>query len=303
MKAKLQLKPNLFSCIVNFLYCFYIITDKILVSNKKCIILITKEKIDSFIDKIPPSPKKLRETIVALNAGDLPKAAKSAKDDLALSSYLKELVNKPIYGFRSEVHDISQIFGILGVSASQQAVYNYMMTLLSPSKWKLFKLNKSSFNDLQAILSIEWQKILSHLAIEDKEIESAIALLPASIIVSEALFNEKLDDVNLLRTVNEIDLNTILTRLCNMDLFDICERIAQKWEMDEKIPQIIQASSGVKPSDDETINKLGKWMHLLLFFTLSKPQFIEAGLNDFIDFQMEYVADIYEEFAKVMEIS
>ena len=264
--------------------------------------MITQEKIDAFIEKIPPSPKALRETIFALNAGDLPKAAKAAKEDKALSAYLKDLVNKPIYGFRSEVSDVAQIFGILGVSRSQQAVYNYMVTLLSPAKWQLFKLNKNSFNDLQAELSIGWQKVLQHLDIDDKEIESAISLLPASIIVSEALFSTKIKDVELLRSVNNIDLNTILKRLCSMDLFDICQRIAQKWEMDEKIVHIIQVASGVKPAEDESINELGKWMHLLLFFTLSQAEFIEAGLNDFIDFQIEYVADIYDEFSNVMEI-
>jgi len=265
--------------------------------------LITKEKIDSYIDKIPPSPKVLRETIALLDAGELPNAAKVAQEDLALSSYLKELVNKPIYGFKNEVHELSQIFGILGLSRSQQALYNYMISLLSPKKWQLFHLNRQLFADLQAILSIEWQKILLHLKINNKEIESAITLLPASVIISEALFCEKIDDVNLLRSVNDIDLNTILQRLCGMDLFDICQRIAQKWEMDEKISQILQAASGIKPSKDEKINELGKWMHLLLFFTLSKPQFIEAGLNDFIDFEIEYVSDIYDEFLTVVEIS
>ena len=264
--------------------------------------MITQKKIDSFIEKIPPSPKALRETIIALNAGELPKAARAAEEDRALSSYLKDLVNKPIYGFRTEIKEISQIFGILGVSRSQQAVYSYMLTLLSPNEWQLFKLNKNSFSDLQAELSVGWNKILKHLNINDKEIESAIALLPASIIVAEALFNEKLDDVELLRSVHEIDLNTILMRLCSMDLFDICERIAQKWEMDEKIAQIVQAASGIKPAEDESINELGKWMHLLLFYTLSQATFIEAGLNDFITFNTEYVLDVYEDFTTVMEI-
>jgi len=265
--------------------------------------LITKKQIDSFIEKIPPSPKALRETIVALNSGDLPKAAKAAKEDLALSSYLKELVNKPIYGFRTEVNDVSQIFGILGVSRSQQAVYAYMLTLLSPTKWELFQLSKTSFADLQAELAVNWQKILHYLKITDKEIESAISLLPASIIVSEALFSQKTEDVKLLRSIHQIDYNTILQRLCSMDLFDICESIAKKWEMDEKIAKIVQAASGIKPAEDEELNKLGKWMHLLLFFTLSKPEFIEAGLNDFIIFQITYVSDIYDEFALVMEIA
>lgn len=265
--------------------------------------MIKQEKIDSFIAKIPPSPKALRETITALNAGELPKAARAAKEDRALSSYLKDLVNRPIYGFRTEVQEVSQIFGILGVSRSQQAVYSYMLTLLSPNDWQLFKLTKSTFHDLQAELSVSWNIILRHLNINDKEIESAISLLPASIIVSEALFSEKLHDVTLLRTTHDIDLNTILKRLCNMDLFDICQRIAEKWEMDEKIAQIVQTASGIKPSDDESINTIGKWMHLLLFFTLSKPQYIEAELNDFIDFQIDFVSDIYEEFTTVMDIT
>ncbi len=265
--------------------------------------MITKEQIDNYIDKIPPTPKALRDTHTFLNMGELNKAAKAASQDLALSSYLKDLVNKPIYGFRNSVSDISQIFGILGVSGSQQAVYNYMINLLSPKKWLLFKLDATSFNNLQDELSTNWKKILKHLNIQDKDIESAITLLPASIIVSEALFSQKIEEINLLRSVNPIDLNTVLQRLCGMDLFDICEQISLKWGMPSDISQIVQASSGLKPLTDENLNNLAKWMHLLLFFTLSKPTFIESELNDFIDFQIDYVMDIYDDFSTLMDIS
>lgn len=264
--------------------------------------MITKDKIDSFIERIPPTPEVLKETLSLLNTGELTKAAKVAEGDLALKSYLKNIVNKPIYGFRNEVSDVSQIFGILGVSLSQQTVYNYMISLLSPNKWLLFKLNSKSFYELQAQLSKRWEIVLKHLNIDDKNIYGAISLLPASIIVSEALFCEKIDEVTLLRGTKALDYNTILTRLCGVGLFDICEQIANKWEMNEIIPQIIQSASGLKPSNDEEINKLGKWMHLLLFYELSQPIFVEAGLNDFVDFQIDYVSDIYDEFASVMEI-
>lgn len=265
--------------------------------------MITKDKIDLYIQRIPPAPESLRVTLAYLKLGDLTKAALSAKKDKALNAYLTDLLNKPIFGFRNPIHDTSQIFTILGIAKSQQVLYNYLTTLLSPSKWLLYKLNKNSFYNLQAELSANWQKILKHLNIVDKDIESSISLLPASIIVSEALFCEKLDDVNLLRTVHSIDLNTILQRLCGLDLFDISQRVAQKWEMDVKIAQIIQAASGIKPSQDKEINRVGKWMHLLLFYTLSQASYIEAGLNDFIDFQIEYVQDIYDDFANLMEIS
>lgn len=265
--------------------------------------MITNEIINDFINKIPPAPKALQATIMFLNNGELIKAAQIAETDLALKAYLKNIVNKPIYGFKNEVSEVSQIFGILGVSSSQQTVYNYMMTLLSPKKWELFKLKESTFHELQAKLSRRWKQILNHLNIEDMEIESAIALLPASIIVSEALFSSKKADIDLLRSVNNIDLNTILSRLCSQDLFDICEKIAHKWEMPSSIAQIVQASSGSKPAEDAKLNTLGKWMHLLLFYELSQAMFIEAELNDFIDFNVEYVGDIYEEFATLMEIS
>jgi HD-like signal output (HDOD) protein len=264
--------------------------------------MITREKIDSFIEKIPPSPKVLNETIRLLNEGELSKAAKVAEGDLALKSYLKGIVNKPIYGFANEVSEISQIFGILGVSLSQQTVYNYMVTLLSPKNWTLFHLNAKSFHDFQANISKKWEKVLKHLGINDKNIYAAITLLPASIIVTEALFSEKKEDVTLLRSTKALDYNTILVRLCGVSLFDICSQIGDKWEMDEKISKIVQSASGLKPSDDESINNLGKWMHLLLFYELSQPEFIKAGLNDFIDFKIDYVGDIYEDFAALMEI-
>ena len=264
--------------------------------------MITNEIIDAYIEKIPPAPKVVRATLQLLNAGELVKAAQIAQTDLALSSYLKHIVNTPSYGFKNEVSEVSQIFGILGVSRSQQSVYNYMLSLLSPKKWVLFNLNQTTFYNLQGDFSAYWKKILTHLEINDKAIESAISLLPASIIVTEALFCEKKKDVELLRSVDDIDFNTILQRLCGVNLFNICEKIAIKWDMPEEVSQVIYSASGKITNEDKQIEILGKWMHLLLFYTLSKPHYIESGLNDFLEFNIEYVKDIYEEFSKLMEI-
>lgn len=258
--------------------------------------------INDFITRIPPAPEALRETIRHLKNGELNKAAQVAETDLALKSYLKNIVNKPIYGFSYEVSDVSQIFGILGLSSSQETVYNYMISLLSPKEWKFFDLNLTKFYELQARLSTQWTKILEHLDIHDIDEESAISLLPASILIAETLFCTKKKEVELLKTSSEIDLNTILSRLCDQDLFDICEKIAQKWEMNPEIAQIVQAASGVKPSQDEKINNLAKWMHLLLFYELSQDMFVQAGLNDFIEFQVDYVNNIYSDFSAFMEI-
>jgi len=264
--------------------------------------MITKDDIKNYIEKIPPAPKVLKQTLALLTDGELMQASKVAESDLALKSYLKNLVNKPIYGFKNEVSEVSQIFGILGVSGSQQAVYNYMLTLLSPNDWVVFNLNEKNFYELQARLSARYNKILTHLNIIDKDIQSAISLLPASIIVAEALFRDHKQDIELIRATKMIDYNTVLKRLAKVDLFDICSQIARKWEMPIKISQIIQCSSGLKVSKNQEINNIGKWIHLLLFYEFSQPIFIEAGLNDFLDFQVDFVEDIYEDFLKVMKV-
>ena len=264
--------------------------------------MVTKEDIESYIARIPPVSDAVEKSIALLQAGELNKAAKAASEERALSAYLQDLVNKPIYGFKNEVKDTAQIFSILGVGSALQAVYNYMMNLLSPKEWHFFALNQRLFNDLQAELSAGWNRILEHLSIQDKEIEAAIALLPSAVIVSEALFNDHKEDVELIRSAKELDLSTILERLSGYTLFDISAMIAKKWSMPQKIADIVMAASGKQKSGDAKIDRLGAWMHLLLFYVLSKPQFIDAGLNDFIEFNIDYVQDIYEEFSSVMEI-
>ena len=92
--------------------------------------MITQKEIESYIEKIPPTPAILKATINFVDQGELTKAAKTATKDPALSKYLTTLVNKPIYGFRNEVHDLSQIFGILGTSGAKQVLYNYRNTPL-----------------------------------------------------------------------------------------------------------------------------------------------------------------------------
>jgi len=262
--------------------------------------LITQEEIHNYIKAIPPSPATLKDVLKCLSDGELSKAALAADEDPALKLYLQDIVNKPIFGFKNDIKDIGQIFGVLGLAQAEQIVYNYMISLLTPKKWELFELNDKSFSDIQDSLSINWKKILEHKDIKDKSIYSSISLLPASIIVCEELFKAKKEEVTLLRSVKEIDYSTILYRLSGMSLFDLCEEIAKAWEMPELISRIVLASSGLKDEEDLQIKELSQWMHLLFFHQLSQPLCVEAGLNDFIEFNIEYVQDIYEDFAAVI---
>ncbi|MDD2829716.1 MAG: histidine kinase [Sulfuricurvum sp.] len=265
--------------------------------------VITSEEINLYIQNIPSAPTVVRQALQYARAGDLIKAAKSAEEDPALRHYLKILVNRPLYGFKNEVSDVSQIFGILGVSATQQCLYNYLLSILTPKKWVLFSLTNHQFYDLQAALSQRWEKILTHLKIDNKEIRSAITLIPATIIVCEALFSAHKNEVNQLRSVKALDYNTILHRLSTYDLFSLAGTIGKLWEMDELSILLIESSSGLKEEIPSKIKTLAQWIHLLLFYELSQSIYVMAGLNEFIDFQIDFVEDIYEEFTEVMGYS
>lgn len=262
--------------------------------------MINKEEIDTYINSIPPSPTALKKVLSCLREGELAKASKEAAEDPALKLYLQNIVNKPIYGFKNDIKDLGQIFGVLGLAQAEQIIYNYMISLLSPKKWELFALNEKSFSDIQDHLSINWKKILEYKGIKEKAIYSSISLLPSSIIVCEALFKSKKDEIELLKSTSDIDYNTILQRLSGMSLFKLCDKISKAWEMPEMVSRIVLASSGKTEESDKEVLELSKWMHLLFFYQLSKANCVEAGLNDFIEFNIEYVQDIYDEFQELL---
>ena len=263
--------------------------------------MITPEEIALYIQNIPAVPAVVQEALGYARSGDLPKASKCASEDPALKLYLKTLMNRPIYGFKNEVSDVAQIFGILGLSATQQTLYNYLLSLLTPKKWELFSLSNHQFYDFQASISKHWEAILAHLKINDKEIQSAISLIPASIVVCEALFAKRKTEVMQLRSVKALDFNTILFRMTGSDLFDLAGEIARKWDMPSRIVDLIRSASGTVENLTAQERILAQWMHLLLFYELSQNAYVSAGLNDFIDFKIEFVQDIYESFTQVVQ--
>ncbi len=265
--------------------------------------MVTSEELQQFIASIPPMPEILQQTIAYVEAGDLVKAAKTASEDIALSTYLRNFVNRPIFYFQKEVKDLNQIFGILGIAQAKELLYHYMMHLFSPKRWQLFDLNERSFNNLQVFLSSKWKSILDHLNVSDKNLSAIISLVPASIIVTEIIFSKHIQEVQLLKETKNIDYNTILERLVGVNLFDIAQMIGQTWELNPTAIKMMMASSGVQPCKESTLCTLAKYMHLLLFFTLSQSEYVECGLNDFLDFHPEFVEPIVADFYNLVGLS
>lgn len=262
--------------------------------------MITAQDVHNYIKAIPAAPTVVRQALNFIQEGDLVKASKCANDDPALRHYLKILVNRPLYGFKNEVTDVAQTFGILGPSAAQQALYSYLLSLLVPKKWELFALTNGQFYDLQASLSKKWEIILVHLDIQDKEILSAISLIPATIIVCDALFSSHKNEIDTLRNVKNIDYSAILQRLSGKDLFELASEIGHLWGMSNTSLSLIQNSSGLHHTLLGQHKLLAQWMHLLLFYELSQGAYVSAGLNEFIDFQIDFVQEIYESFITVV---
>ena len=264
--------------------------------------IMLKQKIEKYIDTIPAIPENVKRCSMFLEEGDLTKAANAASLDPAFVRYLINMVNKPIFGFRNYVKDIHQIFGILGVEKASQIVNAYYASLLVPKKWKVFQIDNADFQLLQSSLIHIWNKILKSLDYNQIHIASIVSLLPASLAVCEAIFEEDIEDIKLLKTYQDISYDDLLYKMTGFKIFDIFMEICKRWELKEESVELIEYLSK-KISDDSVYSKLAKYLHLLIFYELSKPKFIEAGLNDFIEFDTEFVSDIYQDFVKIVEIS
>jgi hypothetical protein len=261
--------------------------------------MVTKREIEEYIKRIPPKPDVVSRTLVEVEKKDLRKASEIAKEDPILTGYMRNLINKPIFGLRHKVKDLTQIFSILGTDAVYELLHHYLLTLLSPKQWRVFSLNESLFRELQANLSFYWNRIVVYEGINERDVISAVSLLPLSIVVCDELFHNSKNEIDILSDSSVIDYDFLLHNLTGVHLRNLTAQIGKYWGFSDRALDIVRASSRDSGVSDEEIVKLGQWMHLLLFYVLSKPQFINTDLNTFIKFDTEYIAPIYNDFAEV----
>jgi len=262
--------------------------------------MVSKKDLESYIKNIPPKPNIIKRTLEAVQKKDLRMAGEIAKEDIVLVKYMQNLIDKPIFGLRHKVEDVTQIFTILGGDMIYELLHHYLLSLLSPKDWRVFKLDDDRFKELQANLSFYWSKILEYENIEDKDISSAITLLPVTIILCDELFHNSKSELEILSDSSMIDYDFLLNKLTEVHLKDLSIKIGRYWEYSEKSLNIIKASTKSRtPLDPQTV-RLGQWMHLLLFYVLSKPMFINSELNTFIKFDIEYIKPVYDSFEKAL---
>ncbi len=263
--------------------------------------MLKESDVTKFIDSIPPIQKILKDTIESVKEGDLPKAAKAASHDQAIIYYFKNIINKPIFGFRKDLSNMNQIFGALGVQRTKQLLESYRLSLICPKKWSVFSLDDNLFFTLQSECIANWNKVLESQKLLKDEYAICASIIPATVVVCEKLFAPVIEDVNAINENLQLPLNALLQRMLDIDMYQIACRIAEKWEMDATSIRIIELTSGtsmLEGSEEEL--RIAKLLHLLFFYELSRPIFVEAGLNGFLEFDLEFISDEVMEFNKAM---
>lgn len=262
--------------------------------------MLSESTINEYIQSIPPLPAVVKNCMSALAKEDLVKAADFASEDKALMSYLRNIVNKPIFGFRSDIKDARQLFGVLGLSRARQLLYSYYILLLLPKNWEVFEFDSYKFQELQARLIFHWSKILESIGNHDKETASIITVIPAALIVCEMLFRSVNDTVILLREKKSMSYESILVKMTGRSLFDIVSLIAKKWEMSETSMQIIANLSCKEEGVFGKNAQLIEYLRLLLFYEMSRPVIMESGLNDLFELEMAFDSTVMESFYILM---
>jgi len=250
--------------------------------------LLSKQDIIDKIKQIPPLPQNVKNTINALKQGDLKKAADSADSDIVLKQKISSIVNSAYFGFTQKLTDTRQMFSAMGLEMAKSVVLSYMVSLLAPKEWKIFKdLNFEEFqsaflNNAKEAIIIETNEEIY------KKYADSIAIIPVSICLIDDLLGEKKEKVELLTQSSGLDYGKILKRFTGMSLFELAAFVAKKWELDDENINIIKLigceSCEIK---DETLKKIVASIHLEFFYLVSKPQFFD--LNSFIEFNPQVI--------------
>lgn len=263
--------------------------------------MLSRSTINNYIESIPPIPKIVRRCSQALDDGDMVHAADIANEDKALIHYLQNIVNKPIFGFRDEIKNARQIFGILGISKAKQLIFGYYLLLILPKKWEVFDFNSSKFQDFQARLIHNWGKIVKFLDREDNEIIPAISIIPASLIVSEMLFSDINSTVKLLRETKQLSYETILRKMTDRTFFEISSMIAKKWDFSQNISELIEHIGDVNVGDFGKNALEITYLRLLLIYEMSRPVMVQSGLNDLFAIEPIFDDEITNNFYKIIQ--
>ncbi len=264
--------------------------------------MVTSKQIDEYLKRVPPLPEALQEGLKYLAEKELSAAAKAAAKEPSLIHYLKQVVNSAAYGFKQELKDPMQIFSALGTERAKQLLYAYMVGSVAPDKWGYFSLDKDDFRTFQLSLMKKWESIVKEQKFDEKFL-SAAAIMSAGLIVADGIFADHVLEVSLIREGMDLDLGTILERVSGFSFDELVVHIAEKWELDSEVTELVKLAFAKEECGNAPSCDAARFLHLLLFYELSRPKMLEAGANSFISFNPEFVMPVMERFEEITEIA
>ena len=251
--------------------------------------LISKEDLKKYLNSIPPIPENVKNTLKALDEGDLKGASKEASKDLVLKKRIEDVVNSAYYSLPNKVENINQLFAMLGIEKTRSLIYSYLVSLLEPKRWKIFKIN---FFDFQAAFMNEFEKgmISEFDEATYKKYAEIGAIIPASVCVCDSLLGYKKEDLELITSSAVIEYSTLIKRMAGMSLFGLAGEIARIWGLENEKIEILK-----KAECDMCDNKISALTHLVFFYLVSKPQFLDINsLIEFNEKSIELAKKTYE---------
>ncbi len=263
--------------------------------------MVTPQQIGEYLKRVPPLPEAIGSSLNYLAQGELATAAKAASADPALIHYLKQIVNSAAYGFKQELKDPMQIFSALGTQRAKQLLYAYMVHSVAPQKWGYFALDKDGFGKFQLSFMQRWERVVSTLEIDEKFM-SAAAIMSAGLIVADAIFADRASDVALIKGSGDFDLDTILERVSRLRFEQLVATIAKKWDVESDVIKLVSLAFGKEECEGDDLCTPARFLHLLLFYELSRPAMLDAGANSFISFNPEFSMPVLERFEEIVGV-
>ncbi len=257
--------------------------------------LISKKDILKYLKEVPPIPENVKNALKALEEGDLKKAALEASNDLILKKRIEDVVNSAYYALPNKVENMIQLFAMLGIEKSRSLIYSYLVSLLEPKEWKIFKIN---FFDFQAAFMTEYEKamMLEFDLQTYKKFAEIGAVIPASVCVCDSLLGEKKEDVELVLSSAPIEYSTLIKRMTGVSLFGLAGKIAELWGLEKEKSDILKAAEC-----NNCENKIAALIHFVFFVLVSKKQFID--INSLIEFNPDCIELIPKTYERIINDS
>ncbi len=254
--------------------------------------LVSIEKIKEYLKKVPPVPDSVKKCLEYLKEGELKKAAIEADKDLVLKKQIETVVNSAYFSLPNRVEDTIQLFSMIGLEMAKSLVYSYLVSLLQPKEWKIFKID---FADFQASFMSEFEKWMIEEFDETtyKKYAEIGAIIPAAVCVCDSLLGDNKEKVDVIMNSAPITYGELVKRLSGVGLFGIAAKIAEIWGLEKEKIEII-----TKAECEKCDNKIAALVHFLFFYLTSKPQFLD--INSLIKFNPDVINLIPKTYERIV---